>query len=71
MAEVGGHTTQVLSRTQILSHVWVYSFDTGSNVVDVYVGYLRRKLNMPGLVPLLVTVRGAGCRFVDDARPGP
>ena len=60
------HPHQVLSRTQILSHVWEYSFDSGSNVVDVYVGYLRRKLNKPGLVPMLVTVRGAGYRFVDD-----
>jgi two-component system OmpR family response regulator len=61
------HPHQVLSRTQILSHVWEYSFDSGSNVVDVYVGYLRRKLNKPGLVPMLVTVRGAGYRFVDDS----
>ena len=63
------HPRQVLSRTQILSHVWEYSFDSGSNVVDVYVGYLRRKLNQPGLSPLVVTVRGAGYRFVDDASP--
>jgi DNA-binding response OmpR family regulator len=56
---------QVLSRTRILNHVWDYSFDTGSNVVDVYVGYLRRKLNKPGLEPMVVTVRGAGYRFVE------
>jgi len=55
---------QVLSRAQILSHVWGYSFDTGSNVVDVYVGYLRRKLNAPGLAPMVFTVRGAGYRFL-------
>jgi len=61
------HPTQVLSRTQILSRVWDYSFDTGSNVVDVYVGYLRRKLNNPGLTPMLVTVRGAGYRFIDGS----
>ncbi len=61
------HPNQVLSRTQILSSVWDYSFDTGSNVVDVYVGYLRRKLNKPGLSPMLVTVRGAGYRFVDES----
>lgn len=61
------HPTQVLSRTQILSRVWDYSFDTGSNVVDVYVGYLRRKLNMPGLSTMLVTVRGAGYRFIDES----
>ncbi len=54
---------QVLSRTQILSHVWEYSFDPGSNVVDVYVGYLRKKINFPGLTPLLQTIRGAGYRL--------
>jgi len=58
------HPNQVLSRAQILGHVWDYSFDTGSNVVDVYVGYLRRKLTRSGLPPLLETVRGAGYRFV-------
>ena len=62
------HPNQVLSRAQILGHVWDYSFDTGSNVVDVYVGYLRRKLNQPGLPPMVETVRGAGYRFV---RPDP
>lgn len=55
---------QILSRTQILDHVWEYGFDPGSNIVDVYVGYLRRKLNSPGLVPLLQTVRGAGYRLM-------
>jgi len=59
---------QVLSRAQILSSVWDQTFETGSNVVDVYVGYLRRKLNKPGLQPLLVTVRGAGYRFAADDR---
>ncbi len=58
--------TQVLSRSQILSRVWDYSFDTGSNVVDVYVGYLRRKLNQQGLEPLFVTVRGAGYRLLGE-----
>lgn len=58
------HPQQVLSRAQILNRVWDYSFDPGSNVVDVYVGYLRRKLNKPGLAPLIQTVRGAGYRLV-------
>lgn len=57
------HPHQVLSRTQILSNVWHYSFEPGSNVVDVYVGYLRRKINLPGLAPLIQTVRGAGYRL--------
>jgi DNA-binding response OmpR family regulator len=60
---------QVLSRAQILSRVWDYSFDPGSNIVDVYVGYLRRKINRPGLVPLLFTVRGAGYRFAGQPEP--
>ena len=58
------HPGQVLSRTQILSAVWDYSFDPGSNVVDVYVGYLRRKLDEAGEPSLIQTVRGAGYRFV-------
>jgi DNA-binding response OmpR family regulator len=63
------HPDQVLSRSQILSHVWNYDFDPGSNVVDVYVGYLRRKLNVDGLTPLIDTVRGAGYRLAAPARP--
>jgi two-component system, OmpR family, copper resistance phosphate regulon response regulator CusR len=51
------HPGQVLSREQLLSHVWGYDFDPGSNVVDVYVGYLRRKLGEPRLIQ---TVRGVG-----------
>jgi DNA-binding response OmpR family regulator len=50
---------QVLSREQLLSHVWGYDFDPGSNVVDVYVGYLRRKLG----AETIRTVRGMGYRF--------
>jgi DNA-binding response OmpR family regulator len=56
--------TQLLSRVQILNRVWDYGFDPGSNVVDVYVGYLRRKLNRPGLAPMIQTVRGAGYRLL-------
>lgn len=59
------HPTHVLSRSKILSQVWDFSFDPGSNVVDVYVGYLRRKLNRDSLKPLIVTVRGAGYRLMD------
>ncbi|GAA2024595.1 response regulator transcription factor [Pseudokineococcus marinus] len=53
------HPGQVLTREQLLSRVWGYDFDPGSNVVDVYVGYLRRKLG-PGR---LATVRGMGYRL--------
>ncbi|HET9091769.1 MAG TPA: response regulator transcription factor [Acidimicrobiales bacterium] len=60
----------VLSRARILDQVWQYGFDPGSNVVDVYVGYLRRKLNLPGLVPLIQTVRGAGYRLIAPEAEG-
>jgi DNA-binding response OmpR family regulator len=50
---------QVLSREQLLDQVWGYDFDPGSNVVDVYVGYLRRKFG----ADTIATVRGMGYRF--------
>jgi len=53
------HPGQVLTREQLLSRVWGYDYDPGSNVVDVYVGYLRRKLGNDRIV----TVRGMGFRF--------
>lgn len=55
---------QILSRMQILNHVWDYSFDPGSNIVDVYVGYLRKKINFAEKPELLQTIRGAGYRFL-------
>lgn len=51
---------QVLSREQLLSRVWGYDYDPGSNIVDVYVGYLRKKLG----TDLIETVRGVGYRAV-------
>ena len=56
------HAGQVLSRQQILDAVWGIDFDAGSNVVDVYVSYLRRKLDRPGEPSVIETVRGAGYR---------
>lgn len=53
------HPGQVLSREQLLDQVWGYDFDPGSNVVDVYVGYLRRKFG----ASTIATVRGMGYRF--------
>lgn len=58
------HPGQVLSREQLLSRVWGYDYDPGSNVVDVYVGYLRKKLG-----PSLITsVRGMGYRLEGEPR---
>jgi DNA-binding response OmpR family regulator len=53
------HPGQVLSREQLLSHVWGYDFDPRSNVVDVYVGYLRKKLGKGAIA----SVRGMGYRL--------
>lgn len=65
------HPGQVLSRQQILSSVWDYSFDPGSNVVDVYVRYLRSKLDRRGEPSVIQTVRGAGYRFEPPADTAP
>jgi DNA-binding response OmpR family regulator len=53
------HPGQVLSREQLLSHVWGYDFDPRSNIVDVYVGYLRKKLGKGRIA----SVRGMGYRL--------
>lgn len=57
------HPNQLLSRQQILSAVWEYDFDPESNVVDVYVLYLRNKIDAPDEPSYIATVRGAGYRF--------
>ncbi len=54
---------QVLSRDQIGEHVWNLDFYAESNVVDVYIGYLRRKIDPTGAEPLIHTVRGMGYRM--------
>jgi DNA-binding response OmpR family regulator len=59
---------RVMSRSQLADRVWGLGFDPGSNVVDVYVGYLRRKVDGPGEPPLVHTVRGAG--YVLREAPG-
>jgi DNA-binding response OmpR family regulator len=57
------HAGQVLSRDQLLRQVWGYNFDVETNVVDVFVGYLRRKLEAEGESRILHTVRGVGWRL--------
>jgi two-component system, OmpR family, copper resistance phosphate regulon response regulator CusR len=54
------NTGRVLTRPMITQHVWGMDFDPESNIVDVYVGYLRRKIDADGEPRLLQTVRGAG-----------
>jgi DNA-binding response OmpR family regulator len=57
------HPGQVLSRTQIGEHVWNFDFYNESNVVDVYIGYLRRKIDKDSDQPLIETIRGVGYRI--------
>jgi two-component system OmpR family response regulator len=57
------HPGEVLTRTRILEHVWDFAYDPASNVVDQYVGYLRRKIDRPFERKDLETVRGAGYRL--------
>lgn len=54
------HPGQVFTRTAILESVWGYDFDTGSNVLEVYMNFLRKKVDHPGAKRLLHTVRGVG-----------
>ncbi len=61
------HQDEVLSRTKILEHVWDFAYDGTSNVVDVYVRYLREKVDRPFDRNSLETVRGVGYRLRSDA----
>ncbi|HZL99688.1 MAG TPA: response regulator transcription factor [Planctomycetota bacterium] len=58
---------QAVSRGELLKSVWGIEFDPGTNVVDVHVRRLRRKLDAPFPMPLIHTVRGAGYRLADHA----
>ena len=57
------HPRQVLSKNQLLEAVWGYDYVGDSNVVEAYVSYLRRKLNVPGEPDLIQTIRGSGYRL--------
>ncbi|MEN6549217.1 MAG: response regulator transcription factor [Armatimonadia bacterium] len=54
---------RVYTRTQILEHVWSYDFDTNTNLIDVYIQRLRKKLDPSGRQQLIETIRGVGYRF--------
>jgi DNA-binding response OmpR family regulator len=60
------HPNQVLTRTQIGEHVWNFDFYNQSNVVDVYIGYLRRKIDQGNELQLIHTVRGVGYRLSEE-----
>ena len=66
------HPREALTRLQLLEHVWDYAFDGDPNIVDVYIGYLREKIDRPFKRASLETVRGVGYRLRnegDDAHP--
>ncbi len=54
-----------MSKTEILSHVWDYDFEGDLNIVEVYVGHLRNKIDRPFGRETLRTIRGAGYRLAD------
>ncbi|MGA0601281.1 response regulator transcription factor [Caulobacter sp. KR2-114] len=60
------HPAQVLTRTMIFEAVWGYHFDPGTNLIDVHLGRLRRKVDPPGERALIQTVRGAGYALRGD-----
>jgi two-component system, OmpR family, response regulator len=63
------NATRVVSKSQILDHVWSYDFDGDANIVESYISYLRRKLDDGG-EPLIHTVRGIGY-VLRPPRPSP
>ena len=65
------HPGQVLDRLQLLEHAWDYEYENRSNVIDVYVRYLREKIDRPFGVDSLETVRGAGYRLRADGGVSP
>jgi DNA-binding response OmpR family regulator len=60
------HPGQVLSREQLLNGVWGYDYDPGTNVVGVYIAYLRRKLSVDGLEDPIETLRSVGYRLLEE-----
>jgi two-component system OmpR family response regulator len=63
------HPGEVLTRTRLIEHVWDFAFDGDSNVVEVYVRYLREKIDRPFGKETLETVRGVGYRLRAEAKP--
>jgi DNA-binding response OmpR family regulator len=57
------HRNEVLTRTMIAEHVWNYDFDNATNVIDVHIRNLRRKIDDASPGKLIQTIRGAGYRI--------
>jgi len=69
LEELMRHRDEALSRTHLLEHVWDFAYEGDSNVVDVYVRYLRNKVDRPYGRTSLQTVRGVGYLITDDTDP--
>jgi two-component system OmpR family response regulator len=65
------HPGEVLSRTRLIEHVWDFAFEGDSNVVDVYIRYLREKVDRPFGRDSIETVRGAGYRLREERQGAP
>ncbi len=65
LAHLMRHAGQICSRREILASVWGYEHDPGTNIVQVYIGYLRRRLAQPGSPAPIETVRSVGYRLVE------
>jgi two-component system OmpR family response regulator len=65
------HPGDVLSRTRLIEHVWDFAYEGDSNVVDVYVRYLREKVDRPFGSDSIETVRGAGYRLREEPMSAP
>ncbi len=61
------HPGEVVSKAELLEHVWDIGFDGDQNVVEVYVGYLRRKVDVPFGRRTIETIRGSGYRLTGDS----
>lgn len=61
------HSPKPVSKMAIVEHVWDQHFDSQTNVVNVYINYLRKKIDVPGLKPLLHTVRGVGFALAEES----
>ena len=61
------HSGQVITRMMIFEEVWGYHFDPGTNLIDVHIGRLRKKIDAPGQTPLIRTVRGSGYAIAEPA----
>jgi len=63
------HKGDVVTKSEILRSVWDANYEGDDNVVEVYIGYLRRKVDVPFGVATIETVRGAGYRLLTEAQP--